>query len=52
MLLGQDFRVFEGLDCSVVVVLVLFFLNEGLLASLMLLFDMGVLDSGRDFSVD
>jgi hypothetical protein len=52
VLLGQDFRVFEGLDCGMVVVLMFFFLNEGLFAGFVLLFDVGVLDGRRDVRVD
>lgn len=52
VLRGQDFRIFEGLDRGMVVVLMFFFLNEGLFAGFVLLFDVCVLDGGRDFRVD
>jgi hypothetical protein len=51
VLLGKDFRVFEGLDCGMVVVLMFFFLNEGLFAGFVLLFDVCVLDGRRDSCV-
>lgn len=52
MLLGEDFGVFEGLDCGVVVVLMFFLLNKLLFAGFVLLFDVYVFDGGRDFRVD
>jgi hypothetical protein len=51
MLLGQRFGVFEGLDCGMVVVLMLIFMNKGLLASFVLLLDVCVLNGGFDFRV-
>lgn len=46
VLLGKGFRVFKGLDCGMIVVLMLIFMDEGLLASLVLLFDVSVLNGG------
>lgn len=48
MPLRQGFGVFEGLDCGMVVILMFIFMNEGLLASFVLLFNVSVFDSWRN----
>lgn len=52
VLLWQDLGVLQRLDGCVVVVLVLLFLDERLLAGLVRFLDVGVLDCGVDFGVD
>lgn len=46
MLLRQCLSVLERLDCGMVVILMFIFMDEGLLASFMLLFDVSVLNGG------
>lgn len=52
MFLRQYLRVFERLNCSVVMVLMSFFLDESLLPSFVRFCNMCVLDRRRDFRVD
>ena len=49
--LRKDFRVFERLDCGMIVVLMSFFFNIGLFAGFVLLFNVFVLYGRRNFRV-